>query len=116
MGKRSKKNKKLKEKLDKELFMKEMIQNHIKENPDAHRGIKDDGKLRCPLLSENIIIKDGMGSDNYMNRIEDTQGSLIVAIRSNNIGDLKKLTSHENETVRNSAKNRLEKVKAKDSE
>jgi hypothetical protein len=51
-----------------------------------------------------------------MNRIEDIQGSLIVAIRSNNIGDLKKLTSHENETVRNSAKNRLEKIKAKDSE
>ncbi len=113
MGKRSKKNKKLKEKLDKEILMKEKIENHIKENPDAHKGIKDDGKLRCPLLSENIVIKDGMGSDSYMNRIEDIQNSLIIASRSNNINDLKKLTSHENETVRNSAKNRLKKIKDK---
>lgn len=113
MGKHSKKNKKLKEKLDKEILMKEKIENHIRDNPDAHKGIKDDGKLRCPLLSENIIIKDGMGSDSYINRIEDTQGSLIVATRSNNIGDLKKLISHENETVRNSAKIRLEKIKDK---
>ncbi len=91
---------------------KQDILDFILANPEAHKGVWDDGFLRCPLLSEKIITRDSFGDESHHNRVSDIQSCLIIATYSNNVGDLKQLVSHENATVSKLAKIKLEKLKS----
>ena len=99
-------------KKNKKTLTKQDILDFILANPEAHKGVWDDGSLRCPLLSEKIITRDSFGDESHHDRISDIQSCLIIATYSNNVGDLKQLVSHENATVSKLAKIRLEKLKS----
>lgn len=104
MSKKNRKNKK-------KVLTRQEIEDFIKENPEAHKGIRDDGSLRCPLLSESIVVNDGFGDGSHYERVTDVQSCLMIAAYSKNISDLKRLALHENPTVSKLAKEKLEKLK-----
>lgn len=104
-------SKKKNRKNKKKVLTPQEIEDFIKENPEAHKGIRDDGSLRCPLLSESIVVNDGFGDGSHYERIGDVQSCFVIATYSKNIGDLKQLASHENSTVSKLAKSKLEKLK-----